>query len=154
MKIGFRASVPKWNDCPECKGARNTFNVSPFRSDGSVIGPEAQEGCALVAAYGEFVRFQTVGYWADERGGPTDAVELQAAALDQDCGEKYILVEATNSDDNPEHWSGKTYLMTGKRSFCVAYHYMTTWRCQDGMMDSRGVLTGFGENNRGYDLPK
>lgn len=153
VKLGFRMAIPKWNDCRDCKGARNTFNVTPFREDGSVIGAEAREGCALVKAWGEFQRFQTVGVFAKD-GGNHEDVELQAAPLDDDCGHYYILVEATNSDDNPDHWSGKTYLPAGKRSYCVSYGYMKTWRCQDGQMDSRGVLTGFGENNRGYDLNK
>lgn len=153
MKIGFRAASPKG------RGARNTFDVTPIDSEG-VVRPERRLGCRLVEAWGEWDRFQTVGYWASERGGSRDPVEIQEAKLGDDCGEKYILADSTNSAPDSE-WDTRgtpqlgddVYLVPGKRSFCVRYRHMAHYRCQDGMMDDRGYLRGFGTNDRGYDLP-
>lgn len=147
LKLGFRGFVPKW-DGKDGRGARNTLSVTPLDKNGNVIGPEYARGigCALIAVYGEFQRFQVVE-------GRRSDLEKQGAELD-DCGHEYILVDATNSDDNPEHWSGKTYLMTGRRTYCVSWPQLRQWRCQDGEMDSRGVVTGIGNDRGGYDLAK
>lgn len=123
------------------KGFRNTFDLSPT-SGGVTIGPETGCGDFLENFYGEFERFVT----GDHIEG-RDPVEIQTT-------NHYILVEATNSDDNPDHWQGQTYLLSGKRTYCVSYKHLKFWRCQDGTMGSEGQLQGFGTNSRGYDLAK
>lgn len=141
MKLGWFNAVDKRNDCKDCKGFRNTFNVTPTYH-GVPQGPETGCGAAFIKKYGEFDRFQTSPLWDGRQG-----VEVQS-------DNAYLLVEATNSDGDPTHWSGKTYLYTGARTFCVSWPHLPTYRCQDGNMDSTGRLVGFGEDNRGYDLPK
>jgi hypothetical protein len=133
VKIGFRASVKK--DI----GYRNTFDLTPM-FEGRPIRPESGCGDALVARYGEFERFQSGAGIAGR-----DPVELQS-------DNPYILVEATNSDE--EHWDHGHYTLTGKRTYCVSYRHLAHWRCQDGVMNDEGRLVGFGQNDRGYDLPK
>lgn len=140
MKFGFFASVPK------TPGFRNTFNISPVYQ-GQAIGPESGCGDILIERYGEFQRFQT----GDGISG-RDPVELQTTNL-------YLMVEATNSDTKnwsegcPDNCRG-TYLLPGKRTYCVSYKHLDHYRCQDGEMTPQGKLVGFGENRRGYDLPK
>lgn len=133
LKIGFRAAVPKE------RGFRNTFDLTP-----TFQGKAEDVSCGdyLVETYGEFQRFVSGDHIAGR-----DPVELQSDNL-------YILVDATNSDDNPDHWSGKTYLVGGRRTYCVSYAHLSHWRCQDGTMDDSGRLVGFGQNARGYDLQK
>lgn len=140
MKLGFRSAAGK------IRGFRNTFDITPT-NQGRAIGPETGCGLVLIEKYGEFERFQT-GDGFDGR----HPVELQSYTEKDPIG-GYILVDATNSDIE-ENWNGKVYLKTGKRTYCVSYKHLSTWRCQDGEMDSTGKLVGFGINARGYDLPK
>lgn len=90
--------------------------------------------------YGEFQRFVS----GDHIHG-RDPVELQS-------DNPYIMVEATNSDE--QNWQGDTYMLAGKRTYCVSYAHLNHWRCQDGNMSAEGRLEGFGTNARGYDLAK
>lgn len=115
------------------------FNVTPTYQG---VPIDVSCGEDLVHRYGEFERFQTSDRWVGR-----DPVELQS-------DNAYFLVEATNSDDDPTHWSGDKYLFGGKRTFCVAYAHLNFYRCQDGQMSDRGALVGFGTNDHGYDLAK
>lgn len=131
---------------PKQPGFRNTFDLSPTVG-GVTIGPETGCGDFLVQVYGEFERFVS----GDGIRG-RDPVELQST-------NPYIMVEATNSDTVnwaagcPDNCRGD-YLLPGKRTYCISYHHLAYWRCQDGFMSPEGRLEGFGTNSRGYDLPK
>jgi hypothetical protein len=143
VKLGFRGSVPKWNDCPDCHGARNTFDVSPTIG-GVTITPETGCGPVLIERYGEFQGLII------EPGNTRTGFEHQS-------DNNYLMVHATNSDDNPEHWSGKRYLAGGWAEYCVSWPHLDHYRCQRCFTDDRGVvLRGdtCGTNSVGYDVPK
>lgn len=169
LKFAFRGSVPKWNDCPECRGARNTFDVTATRG-GVPIGPESDCGQALIEKYGEFEGIII------EPGNTRSGFEHQGCSLEdyhrivaaggdlkKECrsadptGDFFIFAHATNSDGNPDHWRGKRYLAGGEADFCVSWKHLDHYRCQRCFTDDRGAITRSatcGTNAAGRDLLK
>lgn len=112
----------------------------------TVAGIPVPEGCGeyYFNTYGIVQAYQTgTGFIKD----PVDRVS----------GDSWgdILNLATNDD---KHWSngeaGGTWLQAGPMTICVTYPWLTTWRCQNGSMDTAGKLNGIGTNAQGYDLAK
>lgn len=147
LKIGFRGSVNKYGR--QSRGHRNTFDVTPTRG-GEAVKPETGCGPVLISMYGEFQRFQEGAGFSGRH------------PLEKQSDNEYILVDATNSDDNPAHWDTRgtpdmnddLYLLAGWRRYCVSWPHLGWYRCQEGEMGNRGQLLGFGQNNRGFDLTK
>ena len=145
VKLGWRQNPRKL----EPNGYKNMGDVTPMvqgacahKGDPSPTAEcAADEGCGPVydARYGEPQAYQ------DGPGFSHDSVERTSGSLG------YVLNIATNSE---ELWANGRYQQAGRMRVCVSFPNLTTWRCQDGEMGQDGKMSGFGQNNQGFDLPK
>jgi hypothetical protein len=65
------------------------------------------------------------------------------------CG--YNLKFATGGAQN---YHGGRYKEAGPMRVCVSLPFLSTLRCQEGVMGEDGRMTGFGQDNSSKDVPK
>ena len=132
IKLGFRPDARKL-----ALGYRNMADITPIDADGKASPVDC--GPTFDSRYGEPQAYQT------GTGFTQDPVERASNTLG------FVLVMASN---DPSLWESGHYAQAGPMTVCVSYPFLNHWRCQDGTMGGDGLMTGFGQNNRGYNLPK
>jgi hypothetical protein len=132
VKLGFRPNPRKL-----ALGYKNMFDVTYMDANGKPCPTEC--GKQYNALYGEPEAWQTgTGFTRDpvERASNTDG---------------YVLNIATNSEAD---WQDGKFKAAGLMTVAVSCKCVSYWRAQDGMMGTDGLMTGFGQNSQGYNIPK